>query len=102
MGIGRTLSGIVLLGAVGAGGYFIGKGADQDKDYNIKRDGTEVYLQVKPTNESYKIQTFGSQTVFGNSNQVNTQYKTILTIEITDLLSKKMSGNSIDKTVAGK
>jgi len=102
MGIGKTLTGIVLLGAMGTGGYFIGKEAGQDKDYKIKRDGAEVYINVKPTNESYKIQTFGSQTVFGNSEQVNTEYKTILTAEITDIISQKMSGKTQEKTVSNK
>lgn len=100
--IGRTLAGIVLLGAMGTGGYFIGKDASQDKDYNIKREGTEIYLKVKPTNESYRIQTFGSQTVFGNSDQVNTQYKTILTSEITDIISQKMSGKIQEKAASSK
>jgi len=100
--IGRTLGAIVLAGAIGTGGYFAGKSAGQDKDYQITRNGTEIFLKVMPTNESYKVQTYGSQTIFGNSDQVDKQYKAALTIEITDFVTKKMSGNTIDKTVSQK
>ena len=47
MGIGKTLTGILLLGAVGTGGYLIGKGACQVKEYGIKRDDAGVYIEAK-------------------------------------------------------
>ena len=67
MGIGKTLTGIVLMGAIGTGGYFIGKGASQDKEYGIKRDEKGVYFEAKNAGKVYEIGTLQGEPFLKNS-----------------------------------
>ena len=74
MGIGKTLAGILLVGAIGTGGYLVGKGAGADKDYSIKRDKTEVYLLDKTSGKTLEIQKFGGELIVGNRTDILQMY----------------------------
>jgi len=102
MGIGKTLTGIVLMGAIGTGGYFIGKSAG-DKEYGIKRDEAGVYLESKKAGKAYEIKTLEGQPYLKNESnfQLNV-FKYELTDEITDIVSQKMSGSALEQKAEGK
>jgi hypothetical protein len=72
MGIGKTLTGIILAGAIGTGGYFIGKGAGQDKEYGIRRDDAGVYMEAKTAGKLYEIETLEGQPYLKNNSDFQT------------------------------
>jgi len=104
MGIGKTLAGIVLMGAIGTGGYFIGKNAGQDKEYGIIRDEKGVYFEAKSAGKLYEIGTLDGQPYLKNQD-INFYFNIGKTEYASDILKayiEKASGSSIDKKTSNK
>lgn len=103
MGVGKTLTAIVLAGGIGVGGYFIGKGAGSDKEYGIKRDETGVYLQAKQAGQEYSIKKLEGQPYLDNTSEFQLYvFKTELTEEITGAVTDKFAAKGIEQKTSGK